>query len=745
MESNNKNQLINSFTSNPRIMNPTIIMNADYSPTSQNSSSFQSTIAYTPDYSLHSSTPNTPVNNHLNNLCNHINKNNTNNTNINTNNNPRYLQNPNSFYLPISNNSNNLLDTPNTPNTPYSMYNSYSPHQNLENDLLISNNSTNNVNFPDTNTNFNFNVNNTNNSFNANKIDNYTTNYIRTPSLTTPLKLSGIPNNTPSSSCSIKSTNLSLISDSHPSLNINRFSIPAVTDNDPNNYSLERQLNNLSFDINNNKNNLPTRRNTLFSNASVSSTATSNSIISANSTNQLSNNSAKNSLRSANSNILGANQFSSNLDLNSKSTSTPPPPPSSSSSSLSLSNTILNANTNTDVNVKATLNTNVTTISSKSSNNNFNNNVNSLALIPIDLSALSSTEIILLSKDQNGCRMLQKLIDDDHSKNLPIVFNATYKNSSKLMLDPFGNYLIQKLMISATASQISLIIIDITPNIEQIAINLHGTRALQKLIGCLTTSNHHDLIALAISPVIVNLIHDLNGNHVIQRLIAHFFANDLDFLINLIIIHLIEIATHKHGCCVLQKLLNKCSNFQIQKVSNEILKNSVYLMKDQFGNYVIQYLISLNIDSINYQLLKLVADELVPLSYGKFSSNVVEKCLKLNPSGCSLNGNIHPLLASMINVQTLMSLIKDQYGNYVVQTALEIADWPIKCVMAEMIKPLLPNIRYSNYGKRIHSKVITILSEMESNNELINLQKDFIDSPNTPSNLLPGINFLTHN
>lgn len=361
-------------------------------------------------------------------------------------------------------------------------------------------------------------------------------------------------------------------------------------------------------------------------------------------------------------------------------------------------------------------------------------------LITIDLSLLSPNEIILLSKDQNGCRMLQTLLDDDANKNLPLIFNATYKNSSALMLDPFGNYLIQKLMICSTASQISLILIDISGNIGKIATNLHGTRALQKLIGCLTTPNHHDLIAFAISNVIVDLIHDLNGNHVIQKLISHFFGNDLEFLIDLVITHLVEIATHKHGCCVLQKLLNKCSKPQIQKISDEILRNSVYLMKDQFGNYVIQYLISLKIDAINYELLKLVANELTSLSCGKFSSNVVEKCLKLNPKVGSINRCIHPLLASMVNIQTLVSLIKDQYGNYVVQTALEIADYPIKCVMAEMIRPVLNNIKNSNYGKRIHSKVLQILSEMELNNT--NYNGNIL---NTNTALLPGINFSAHN
>lgn len=460
------------------------------------------------------------------------------------------------------------------------------------------------------------------------------------------------------------------------SFNIHDFSLPSIRDNandSVDTQSIEHQLSTLS--IENSAAYPNTRRNTLFSNASISSVTTSNSNHTTNSATNSTTNSATNSKINSKTNA--------NANSNPKRLPDVPQPQPKSLSCLPTT---------------------------------------------IDLPKLSSEEIINLSKDQNGCRKLQKLIDDDVSKNMPIIFNATYKNSTSLMMDPFGNYLIQKLMVHASPSQLSLIIIDISSSIDSIATNLHGTRALQKLIGCLTSENHHDLISRAIEPVVVPLVHDMNGNHVIQKLISHYFDEDLDFLVELVITHLLEISTHKHGCCVLQKLLNKCSNIQIEKISNEILSNSIYLMKDQFGNYVIQYLISLNIDSINIQLLNLVANDIIPLSCGKFSSNVVEKCLKLNPSNLQNSSAIHPLLASLINAHTLVSLIKNQYGNYVVQTALEISDWQIKCVMAEMIRPILPNIRYTNYGKRIYTKVVSILNELDKRR-------------NDTGLLLPPINF----
>ena len=474
----------------------------------------------------------------------------------------------------------------------------------------------------------------------------------------------------------------SFSSNSNPNSNLNRFSLPSIPDN-----KIDFNNDSLLLDINNTTNNNNQFHNHLLNYNSRSSTRR-NTLFS----------NTSNTSNTSNSSTSTANSISISIPL-----------PSSSI-------------------------------------NNNNDKSSTLLSSFIDLANLKNFEIINLSKDQNGCRMLQKKIDNDVNYNLPIIFNAIYTNSTNLMIDPFGNYLIQKLIINCNDDQISLILMEISNNLKTIATNLHGTRALQKLIGCLNTINHHDLLSFAIKPIIVDLIHDINGNHVIQKIISHYNNNDLNFLIDLIILNLFKISTHKHGCCILQKILIKCSNFQIQLVCNEILKISNLLMNDQFGNYVIQYLISLNLINFNINLLNLVSNDLINLSCGKFSSNVVEKCIKLNPNNLFNEINLHPILKSLLNIQNLIILIKDQFGNYVVQTALEISNWSIKFILAEMIKPLLPDLKFTNYGKRIHTKVLNILSEYDNNNfnNFNNYNNNFTNntqSQSIPSSLLPPINF----
>ena len=59
---------------------------------------------------------------------------------------------------------------------------------------------------------------------------------------------------------------------------------------------------------------------------------------------------------------------------------------------------------------------------------------------------------VTLAKDQGGCRFLQSQIEREDLRS--IVFDATIANFSDLMRDPFGNYLIQKLVEMGSDEQL---------------------------------------------------------------------------------------------------------------------------------------------------------------------------------------------------------------------------------------------------------------------------------------------------
>ena len=60
----------------------------------------------------------------------------------------------------------------------------------------------------------------------------------------------------------------------------------------------------------------------------------------------------------------------------------------------------------------------------------------------------------------------------------------------------------------------------------KIALNSHGTRALQKMIEFVSTSEQIQTVINALNGKVVELIQDLNGNHVIQKCLNRLSPND---------------------------------------------------------------------------------------------------------------------------------------------------------------------------------------------------------------------------
>ncbi|KAK6905551.1 pumilio-family RNA binding protein [Kwoniella mangroviensis CBS 10435] len=312
-------------------------------------------------------------------------------------------------------------------------------------------------------------------------------------------------------------------------------------------------------------------------------------------------------------------------------------------------------------------------------------------------------ELLPLCKDQHGCRYLQKKLEDGDPKHRDMIFNETYGHFPELMTDPFGNYLCQKLLEYSTEEQRSAIIDSVANDLVGISLNMHGTRAVQKMVDFLAQPRQAKQIRtliMALSLNVVALIKDLNGNHVIQKCLNKLIPEDNQFIYNAIAANLIEVATHRHGCCVLQRSIDHASPAQRMQLVTEIIFNSLYLVQDPFGNYVIQYILDLNDARFSEPLIRTFIGNVCSLSVQKFSSNVVEKCVRVADPEVRKG-----LVGECLNRSRLEKLLRDSYGNYVIQTILDYCDIGQRMLLVELIRPILPSIRNTPYGKRIQSKL----------------------------------------
>eukprot|EP01087_Luapelamoeba_hula_P011358 TRINITY_DN3076_c0_g2_i1.p1 TRINITY_DN3076_c0_g2~~TRINITY_DN3076_c0_g2_i1.p1 ORF type:complete len:776 (+),score=119.16 TRINITY_DN3076_c0_g2_i1:542-2869(+) len=311
-------------------------------------------------------------------------------------------------------------------------------------------------------------------------------------------------------------------------------------------------------------------------------------------------------------------------------------------------------------------------------------------------------QIYPMCKDQHGCRFLQKKLDEKSNVQVvDAIFNEVYQHFSELMTDPFGNYLCQKLLEHCNDKQRLLLIESVAGDLVRISQNMHGTRAVQKMIECLRNQQEIRLVTRGLRLSVVQLIKDLNGNHVVQRCLNHLSAGDNQFIYDAVAGHCVEVATHRHGCCVLQRCIDHASESQKVQLVNEITSNGLTLVKDPYGNYVVQYVLDLPYPHLISNLAVQFVGHLAELSTQKFSSNVVEKCLTSSDPQTRAW-----MIKELTETEHLKSLIQDPFGNYVIQTAMSVADIAQHQRMVEGIKPHLYALRNTPYGKRIQNRIL---------------------------------------
>ena len=300
-------------------------------------------------------------------------------------------------------------------------------------------------------------------------------------------------------------------------------------------------------------------------------------------------------------------------------------------------------------------------------------------------------KVVQTSRDQYGCRYLQCLIDSDPSC-IDLILDELDMHLAALMTDPFANYLCQKLVETVDDRQLFRIIRILSPDLVQVSCTTHGTRVVQKIVEYVRNPAQMAMIERAIGRRAVELMKDLNGNHVMQKCLMRFSETHSQFIYDEICVACVEIATHKHGCCVFQRCLDfAAGDYQRDQLVRVVIRNLIDLICDPYGNYVVQYILDLKQSRYSHLIVQAVRGNVLRFSLQKFSSNVVEKCIK---ASTSLR---HDLIEEIAAAPTIDRLIRDSYGNYVVQTALEFASTDQKARMSQSVR----SAENSQNGKRL--------------------------------------------
>ncbi|OQD78531.1 hypothetical protein PENDEC_c001G01616 [Penicillium decumbens] len=308
--------------------------------------------------------------------------------------------------------------------------------------------------------------------------------------------------------------------------------------------------------------------------------------------------------------------------------------------------------------------------------------------------------VVEFSGDQHGSRFIQQKLETANSDEKEQVFREIQPNCLQLMTDVFGNYVVQKLFEHGNQTQKKILANQMRGHVLALSTQMYGCRVVQKALEHILTDQQAAMVK-ELENHVLKCVRDQNGNHVIQKAIERVPSQYVQFIINAFRGQVNRLAAHPYGCRVIQRMLEHCEEVDRQSILAELHACTANLIPDQFGNYVIQHVIENGEDQDRDRMIAIVMSQLLAYSKHKFASNVVEKSIEFGDE--DQRHNIISTLTSPNDrgESPLLGLMRDQYGNYVIQKVLGQLKDGEREALIEQIKPLLSQLKKFSYGKQI--------------------------------------------
>lgn len=187
-----------------------------------------------------------------------------------------------------------------------------------------------------------------------------------------------------------------------------------------------------------------------------------------------------------------------------------------------------------------------------------------------------------------------------------------------------------------------------------------------------------------------------------------FYLDSIDPIIDEIIASIEELSQHPYGCRAVQRMVEHCIEPQRTKILDSIIACQQNLLSHTYGNYVVQKVLTFGRENDKDIIFREIMSNhnLITFSKQKQASNVVEAMLRLGDAN-----QRHQIVQEMMNVSfgdelffhlstvqdasshrpsfsiqclivneyhetesAVISMAKDPYANYVVNTALKVLE-----------------------------------------------------------------------
>jgi len=304
--------------------------------------------------------------------------------------------------------------------------------------------------------------------------------------------------------------------------------------------------------------------------------------------------------------------------------------------------------------------------------------------------------VVYLAKSESGSRFVQEKCGDP--RFLKVFYNEMKKRLPELMTDNFGHYAVEALFSQCSQSQRIALLSNLGPQLSSVACHKQGSFSVQSIITSVNSKEEIYLVRDYLKEDLEHIILSCPGHYVILRFISRFGWPVSNFISETLALNVVGFATDHYGLRVLKATFDSARQNNVKKLNQAIIDHTNSLAENQYGNYIIQHLLDVGPEEVSNDIKNKMVGRFVRYSKQKFSSNVVEKCLKHSVTHANTENDWIEIIVREL-LGCAKELISDKYGNYCLQTALNCIQ-KNPSLVSEFIEKLRPHLEHLRVNVR---------------------------------------------
>ncbi|KIX09106.1 uncharacterized protein Z518_00184 [Rhinocladiella mackenziei CBS 650.93] len=312
---------------------------------------------------------------------------------------------------------------------------------------------------------------------------------------------------------------------------------------------------------------------------------------------------------------------------------------------------------------------------------------------------------IVCNNDQQASIFLQQKLKVGTAEQKFEIVDSIVNQAYPLMINRFGNFLVQRCFEHGTPEQVVAIANAIHGHVLSLSMDPFGCHVVQKAFDSVPEDHKAGMVRELLRRVPDTVIHRY-ACHVWQKLFELRWSGEPPQIMLKVnealrgMWH--EVALGETGSLVVQNIFENCVEDEKRPAIEEVIANIDLIAHGQFGNWCVQHLCEHGSPPDKRRVIDHILANSYNYSIDQFASKVVEKCLKIGGPEfldryLGVITTAHPDRPRI----PLIDIAGDQYGNYLIQWILMNTHHHQREQVAIHIRKHMVSLRGSKFGSRV--------------------------------------------